>query len=567
MLTNLRAVTGGSRYFPRFVLLVALSAICQAAAVIVLFPLLQELFGSDPVAAWPWLLCFLALIACAWAIDIVAARAGLELGILIMRAIHRHAPGAISAWPETRLTPERTGKLRNLVSNGANESTSAVVLMIGPVITAFVFTFALGIGLLFIDVPIAIVTLVAGLALVAAMWAGMRMETRAEERFARATEDLDSRLFEFAWAQPSLRTARRTSAGRALVDDAIETSRRRAIGLLLWQIPSEIIFSAALQLILLAFGIATWLAFDSGSIEPVGAAALIIVLLRVVEQVTVVSGSTTGVLGITRTLDEARALIDTTAVEPSPPLPAAPVVRTEDLGITYPDGTVGLAGATADFAPGTVTVVVGRSGSGKSTLLRALAGLSEATSGSVSLDGTPAGIAELRGNAAVVFQHTALGSGSVKEAITAVNPTLDDAGLTRIAESSQLQRAVDSLADGWDTPVGELGEKLSGGERQRVGIARALAKPATLLLVDEATSALDSRNERAVIDAIDEVRSRYTTVIVTHRPASLDIADQVIVMADGKIAEVGTPAELEAAGGEFTRLVTEWRDSAAWRVG
>lgn len=567
MLTDLRAVTGNSRHFARFIVLVTCSAIAQAAAVLLLFPLLQDLFGPDPASAWPWLLGFLALIACAWGLDILAARSGLELGISVMEAIHRHAPGAISAWPEARFTPERTGKIRALVSSGAHESTSAVVLMIGPVITAFVFTFALGIGLLFIDVTIAIVTLLAGLALIAAMVAGMRMESRAEKRFADATEDLDSRLFEFAWAQPSLRTARRTSAGRALVDDAIDTSRRRAVGLLLWQIPGEIVFSAALQFILLSFAVATWLAVDHGSIAPVGAAALIIVLLRVVEQVTVVSGSTTGVLGINRTLAEARAIIDTTPVEASQPLPSAPDMRAEGLGITYPDGTVGLSGATAGFAPGTVTVVVGRSGSGKSTLLRALSGLADPSAGAITLDGTPADTADLRGNAAVVFQHTSLGAGSVKDAITAVNPSLDDAGLARIAEASQLRRAVESLAAGWDTPVGELGEKLSGGERQRVGIARALAKPASVLLVDEATSALDSRNERAVIDAIAEVRARYTTVIVTHRPATLDIADQVIVMADGRIAEIGTPAELESANGEYTRLVAEWRDSAAWRVG
>lgn len=566
MLTDLRAITGSGRSFATFVVLVSCSAIAQAAAVLTLVPLLQDLFGPNPVGAWPWLLGFLALIACAWGIDIVAAHAGLELGITIMRTVHRHAPGAITAWPQSRLTPSRTGALRKLVSSGANDATSAVVLMIGPVITAFVFTFALGIGLFFVDRAIAVITIVAGLALLAAMRAGMRMEERAEAEFTRATEDLDSRLFEFAWAQPSLRTARRTSAGRALVDDAIDTSRRRAVKLLLWQIPSEVLFSLVLQLILIAFGIATWFAFDRGALEPVGAAALVIVLLRVVEQVTIVSGSSTGVLGITRTLAEARELLDTPPVEHSAPHRAAPLVRTDGLGVTYPDGTVGLSGVSVDFAPGTVTVVVGRSGSGKSTLLSALAGLSAPTAGTIEVAGARADIGDLRGNAAVVFQHTSLGAGSVKEAITAVNPTLDDAGLSRIAEASQLRRAVETLPAGWDTPVGELGEKLSGGERQRVGIARALAKDAPLLLVDEATSALDSRNERAVIDAIAAVRGEHTTVIVTHRPATLDIADQVIVMAEGRVAESGTPAELEAAGGEYSRLTREWRESAAWRV-
>lgn len=99
-----------------------------------------------------------------------------------------------------------------------------------------------------------------------------------------------------------------------------------------------------------------------------------------------------------------------------------------------------------------------------------------------------------------------------------------------------------------------------------MGIARALAKPARFLLVDEATSALDARNERAVVDAISGIRGDYTTVIVTHSPATLAVADEVVVMDGGRITEQGPPAELEAAGGEFTRILDEWRRSAAWHV-
>ena len=204
------------------------------------------------------------------------------------------------------------------------------------------------------------------------------------------------------------------------------------------------------------------------------------------------------------------------------------------------------------------------------TLIRTLAGLNTPDTGTITLGGgdnpAEATTNQLRGNTAMVFQDTVLADASLRDNLLAVNPNLTQTDLDRIAEAAMLTPILKQAPAGWDTPVGELGGQLSGGERQRVGIARALAKEAPLLLIDEATSALDTRNEHAIVDSIKRIRHNHTTVVVTHRPAMLELADVVIVMREGRIIEQGTPADLAEASGEYARLLQEWRAAAQWSL-
>ena len=572
MLRNLHAVVGGGARFWAFVVLTAASAVIQAAAVLSLLPILPRLLGPDPASAGGWLLVLVALIAVAWCLDVVNARVGLRLGIRVMRTIHGSAPRAIMTWPASILTSAKIARLRTLVSSGAIEATSALLLLISPLVGAVVFIGALGIGLLPISPALSAVTVGGGAIVLGALWLSTTWEARAQEVFSDAMEELDSRLFEFAWAQPSLRTARRISLGRRAVDRAMEESRSGALRVLGRQVPGQLVLSIAMQMVMGGFAFAAWRAYADGRVDGAGAAALVIILLRVIEQVTVVSGAVGGLLALRRSLAEVRELVEAPAMNRGEPLDHAPLITVRDLRVTYPDGTVGLGGADddggvdLDLQPGTVTAIIGRSGSGKTTLLRALAGVLPYAGGTVALDGAAATADELTANATMVFQTTVLGAGTVRDNILAVNPALTDEDLERIAEDSQVGELVARLPHGWEAPAGEWDSQLSGGERQRVGIARALAKPAHLLLVDEATSALDLQAERSVVQALGRVRSDYTTVVVTHRPATIAVADTVVVMEGGRVAEVGTRAELEAAGGLLARFMEEWRAASSWRV-
>ncbi|QKT07322.1 ABC transporter ATP-binding protein [Gordonia sp. X0973] len=549
----------------RFYALTVLATVLQAAAIMTLIPFLNALFSGDVKSAWPWVgLLILELIG-SWAADSAASRTGLRVGFHILDAVEKSGLGAIRRLDPGRLHSERASRLRDLVALGGTESVSVMVLLGSPLIHALVLTPLLGLLLFFVSWKLALVALVGALAMFLALTASARAVSRAEASYSEAIRGLNDKVFEFAWAQPTLRGS---GVGTGTVDGVLRQSRSRGLRLLAWQIPGDLVFSIVLQLTLLAFGVTTGALYLNGELSGISAATMIVVLLRIVEVVGSLSLLATPTASATRTFREIREIVeeDRAAAGEGDSSKAAvggsPELRLQDVGFTYPDGTPALEGVDAVLPAGGVTVVVGASGSGKSTLLDVLAGLREPTSGRVSVggDAVPAG-ARLAGSS-VVFQSTQLRPGTLRENIGAA----DDGKLVALAERSQLTELVGTLESGWDSRVGEGGNSLSGGERQRVGLARALAKPSGVLLVDEATSALDAITERAVVDALEQVRGERTVVIVTHRPALVSLADQVIVLDEGRIADSGKVDELLARGGVFADLWTRWRESEGWQV-
>ena len=208
--------------------------------------------------------------------------------------------------------------------------------------------------------------------------------------------------------------------------------------------------------------------------------------------------------------------------------------------------------------PGQVLAVVGRSGAGKTTLASLIARFHDHGRGEVLLDGEPLtsfALANLRDQIALVPQQVTLFNDTLKRNIAYGRlGGASDAAIDEAVRRAHVDQFLGDLPEGIDTIVGDDGARLSGGQRQRVAIARALLKDAPILVLDEATSALDTESERAIQAALDEVMRGRTTIVIAHRLSTVERADAILVLDQGRVAEMGRQDELLRAGGAYAQL-------------
>jgi ABC-type multidrug transport system fused ATPase/permease subunit len=200
---------------------------------------------------------------------------------------------------------------------------------------------------------------------------------------------------------------------------------------------------------------------------------------------------------------------------------------------------------------------VGGTGAGKSTLLSLVPRFYDPTAGRVTLDGRDLRQItkkSLRAQIGIVLQDTVLFSTTIRENIAYGRPGATDDEIQEAARKAQADEFISQMPQGYRSPVGERGTHLSVGQRQRIGIARAFLKNAPILLLDEPTSALDPATEAAIMDTIKELMRGRTTLIVTHRLATIHGVDRIIVLEHGRVVEQGSGAELLARGGQYATL-------------
>jgi ATP-binding cassette subfamily B protein len=233
-------------------------------------------------------------------------------------------------------------------------------------------------------------------------------------------------------------------------------------------------------------------------------------------------------------------------------------VEFRDVSFGFANTNQGVHDISFTAGAGETVAIVGPTGAGKTTLINLLQRVYDPQQGKIMIDGidtTTVTRKSLRSSIATVFQDAGLLNRSISENIALGREGATDEEILKAAEAAAATDFIESRLTGYDTTVGERGNRLSGGERQRIAIARAILKNAPILVLDEATSALDVETEARVKAAIDRLRENRTTFIIAHRLSTVRDANRVIFLENGRIAEMGTYDELSRLGGRFASLL------------
>ena len=289
--------------------------------------------------------------------------------------------------------------------------------------------------------------------------------------------------------------------------------------------------------------------------------AYLLMLYQPLESLTytawAMEGATAGARRCFEVLDRADDVVDATDAKEISETNGA--LSFDNVSFSYGSAQPVLNDVNLSIAPNQIVALVGGTGAGKSTLLSLVPRFYDPGAGQVQLDGIDLRRLtkkSLRAKIAIVLQDTVLFSTTIRENIAYGRPDATDEEIREAARRAQADEFIARLPNGYDSPVGERGGHLSVGQRQRIGIARAFLKDAPILLLDEPTSALDPTTEAAIMETIKDLMRGRTTLIVTHRLATIHNVDQIVVLEHGRVVEQGTGADLLAKGGVYAKLYT-----------
>ncbi len=543
-----------------------------------LAPLLTHLLEGDVKAAAPWLAALLAGVAVCWGLRRHVERAGVRVGVAILQDARHRLGDHVASLPVGWFTPRNTARLGHVVTQGMMSVAQLPAHVFTPVIAGVVTPAVLVVALFAQHWLLGLIALAALPLLAGVLALTARLARRADEAFQQRFADASQRMVEFAQAQSVLRAFNGEGGGGRLLEQAVEQQRESGARLIWLSAGAAVLNVWAVQAVfaILLAAAAWWIdglpgnPLASGQI--VAAVVSLLLAVRYVDALLEVAGYGEVLRGARGQLEAIEALY---AVQPLPE-PDAPLeprdasIELRNVHFRYADSEPEvLQGVDLRIEPGSMIALVGASGSGKTTLARLIARFFDVNQGGVLVGGVDvrriAGL-RLARQISQVFQDNYLFTGSIADNIRAGRPGCSDAELLQAASQAGVDGIVARLPQGLDTPVGEGGARLSGGERQRIAVARALLNNAPILLVDEATAALDAENQAIITGTLTRLRGARTLVVIAHQLSTVAMADQIVVLEDGKIVEHGTPAALRESQGRYAQFLDQRKAAKGWRI-
>ena len=452
-------------------------------------------------------------------------------------------------------------QLERFLDHGANEILQLLttVLAVGGAMVVLSPTVA---GVSFIPIPLI-------------LWGSLRFQKRLAPRYAAVRElagDLASQLSNNLGGMLTIKsyTAEAWELGRlAEHSQAYRQANGRAIRLSAAFVPLiryAILF--AFIAILVIGGLQAW----RGTIATGSYAFLVFITQRLLWPLTTLGRTLDDYQRAMASTNRVLDLLDTPIAIPSGtrPLPLGQVkgeLSFEDVTFAYAGREPLLRHFNLQVPAGSTVGIVGATGSGKSTLVKLLLRLYVIQAGTIRLDGIPISelrLDDLRRAIGLVSQEVFLFHGTVAENIAYGSFEAPRAAIERAAQLAEASGFIEALPQGYDTVVGERGQRLSGGQRQRIALARAILKNPPVLILDEATAAVDNETEAAIQRSLDLITAERTTLVIAHRLSTVRHADRIMVMEQGVIVESGRHEQLITADGAYANL---WRVQAGLRAG
>lgn len=543
----------------RYLLLALVSGVMNGLTVAALAPVLAHLLQGDGRGGLPWLGALLVGAVLCWLWRRRVERAGVDVGLAVLGQGRERIGDHVARLPAGWFTAANTARLNHVVTLGVMEVAQLPAHVFTPVLSGLAVPVVVALALCALDWRMGLLALLA-LPLMAGVFAlAARFGRRADAEWHESAAEAGARAAEFARAQAVLRAF---GGGTRFLDAASEDQHRTAARQIRRAALSVVMNGWLVQAVFAGLVIlgAQGLQAETPPGAVIAAVVTLVLANRFAEPLLDIAGYAEALRAARGHLDAIDAILSAAPL-PEPAAAQAPrdaSVVLDKVTFRYaPDAPAVLKGVSFRVDPGEMVALAGASGSGKTTVLRLVARFFDPEAGSLRLGGVDLRAIGSEGVTAAVsqiFQDNWLFSGTIRQNILLGREAASDAELEQVVRLAGVAEIIDRLPEGLEAQVGEGGDLLSGGERQRIAIARGLIKRAPVLLVDEATAALDAGNEAAINRVLAGLRGKVTIITVAHRPATLRMADRVVILDRGRIVAEGSPAELREAGGQYAQL-------------